>query len=319
MRLARYEFEGGQRSGVVEGEQLQPLPPSTDIVSLLTRSGEQREAALLAARELTPPLPLTDVRLLAPLRPATIRDFVSFEAHAEGVGKLYNPDGPVNPEWYEAPFFHFQNAHAIFGPDDDVEVPPGCKRFDFELEVAAVIGRSGRDLTVDEARDCIAAYSVFNDFSARDLAERELRMGIGMAKAKDFGSALGPWLVTADELEPLRDGDRLDLRMSCERNGERLGEDTLASMAWSFEELIVYASRGTWIRPGDVIGSGTCGSGCLAEMWGRNGDTTPPPLAPGDKITLTVEGIGSLTNRVIAGVEPVPVPRARTRVTHAAT
>jgi 2-keto-4-pentenoate hydratase/2-oxohepta-3-ene-1,7-dioic acid hydratase in catechol pathway len=316
MRLARYELEGEQHAGVVTGEQLQPLPPYIEIISLLTQTDEQREAVLVAARELAPPVPLGDVRLLAPLRPSTIRDFVSFEAHAEGMGKLYDPDGPVNPEWYEAPFFHFQNANAIFGPNDEVEVPPGCRRFDFELEVAAVIGRSGRDLTVDAARDCIAGYSVFNDFSARDLAEREVRMGIGMAKAKDFGSALGPWLVTADEIEPHRDGDRLDLRMRCERNGELVGEDTLASMAWSFEELIVYASRGTWIRPGDVIGSGTCGSGCLAELWGRNGQITPPPLAPGDEITLTVEGIGSLTNRVVAGVEPIAVPRARAR--HAA-
>ena len=177
MRLARYEFEGGQRSGVVEGEQLQPLPPSTDIVSLLTRSGEQREAALLAARELTPPLPLTDVRLLAPLRPATIRDFVSFEAHAEGVGKLYNPDGPVNPEWYEAPFFHFQNAHAIFGPDDDVEVPPGCKRFDFELEVAAVIGRWGE---TDVMRPVTAPGIPFST---------TVRLGIWRNASCEWGSA----------------------------------------------------------------------------------------------------------------------------------
>jgi 2-keto-4-pentenoate hydratase/2-oxohepta-3-ene-1,7-dioic acid hydratase in catechol pathway len=126
---------------------------------------------------------------------------------------------------------------------------------------------------------------------------------------------LGPWLVTADELEPYRRGDRIDLELVATRNGEEIGRDTLASMAWSFEEMVAYASRGAWLRPGDVLGSGTCGGGCLAELWGRNGALEPRPCAPGDEVTLRAQGIGTLTNTVVAGVEPIPLPRARPRAT----
>jgi 2-keto-4-pentenoate hydratase/2-oxohepta-3-ene-1,7-dioic acid hydratase in catechol pathway len=138
-----------------------------------------------------------------------------------------------------------------------------------------------------------------------------MRVGLGPAKGKDFASTLGPWIVTPDELELYRRDERLDLDMEVYVNRERIGDDTLANMAWSFEEMLVYASRGTWVRPGDVIGSGTCGSGCLAELWGRNGRREPSPLAAGDVVTMTVEGIGTISNRVVPGVDPVPLPRAR--------
>jgi 2-keto-4-pentenoate hydratase/2-oxohepta-3-ene-1,7-dioic acid hydratase in catechol pathway len=136
-------------------------------------------------------------------------------------------------------------------------------------------------------------------------------VGLGPAKGKDSAITLGPWLVTADELEPYRRGDRLDLALEVLVNGERIGGDTLASMAWSFEELVAYASRGTWVRAGDVLGSGTCGGGCLAELWGRSGRKEPRPLAVGDVVTMNVEGIGTISNPVVAGADPVPVPRAR--------
>ena len=137
----------------------------------------------------------------------------------------------------------------------------------------------------------------------------EMHLGLGMCKGKDFANTLGPWIVTPDELEPYRDGDRLDLELRAEVNGSALGTDTLANMAWSFPELVSYASRGTWVRPGDVLGSGTCGSGCLLELWGRRGRDCHPPLGPGDVVSLHVEGIGTLTNTVVAGVEPHALPR----------
>ena len=182
---------------------------------------------------------------------------------------------------------------------------------DLELEVAVIIGRAGRNLPPEEAAAYIAGYTIFNDWSARDLQIEEMKLGLGICKGKDFANTLGPWIVTPDELEPFRSGDRLDLDLRARINDRELGDDTLANMAWSFEELIAYASRGAWIRPGDVLGSGTCGSGCLLELRGRHGRDAYPALAAGDTVTLSVQGIGELTNTIVAGVEPVPLPAAR--------
>jgi 2-keto-4-pentenoate hydratase/2-oxohepta-3-ene-1,7-dioic acid hydratase in catechol pathway len=190
-------------------------------------------------------------------------------------------------------------------------VPPGCRDLDLELEVAAVIGRAGTNIAPDKAKDHIAGYTIFNDWSARDLQMAEMALGLGMCKGKDFANTLGPWIVTPDELEPYRVRDRFDVTLNAKINGQSLGHDTLANMAWSFEELVAYASRGTWVRPGDVLGSGTCGNGCLLELWGRLGREYHPPLQPGDAVTLNVQHIGTLTNVVVAGVEPIALPRAR--------
>ncbi|CAM5680501.1 hypothetical protein SGLAM104S_06223 [Streptomyces glaucescens] len=205
--------------------------------------------------------------------------------------------------------------HAVYGPGQDVPVPPGSSVLDFELEVGAVIGREGRDLTPEQARDHIVGYTVFNDWSARDLQSAEMKVGLGPCKGKDTATTLGPYLVTADELEPHRDGDGfLRLALTAEINGQVVGTDLLSNMSWTFEEMTAYASRGTRVVPGDVLGSGTCGNGgCLAELWGRRGERTPLPLRPGDTVRLTVEGIGTLTNTVVAGVEPVPLPTGRRR------
>ena len=221
----------------------------------------------------------------------------------------------VVPEWYQAPTFYFTNPYALIGAHDDVAVPPGSQRFDFELEVAVVVGKDGDSLTPEQAREHVFGYTILNDWSARDLQAREMKVNLGPAKGKDSASTLGPWLVTADELEPYRDADgflALDMRVSV--NDVEIGQDLLSNMGWPFEELIAYASRGTWVRAGDVLGSGTCGNGgCLAELWGRRGDQAPPPLQPGDVVEMTVEGIGTIRNRVVAGVDLPPVRPARSR------
>jgi 2-keto-4-pentenoate hydratase/2-oxohepta-3-ene-1,7-dioic acid hydratase in catechol pathway len=310
MRIATFKHGGSERVGIVDGEQVQPLSKGTSVLDLLAATPAKRER--LVAREAKgKPLALDSVALRAPLRPTSMRDFVNFEAHVEGVVKTESPDAKVPEDWYDAPSFYFTSTTALFGPGDEIEIPPGCKRLDLELEIGVVVGRDGRDLTAEQAREHIAGLTIYNDFSARDHGAREKRLGLGWAKAKDFANVLGPWIVTIDELEQYREADRYDMELVASVNDIPLGRDTLASIAWSFEEMLVYASRGAWLRAGDVLGSGTCGGGCLAELWGRNGKLSPPPLAVGDEVTLSVEGIGELVNRIIPGVEPILVPPAR--------
>ena len=306
MKIAAFSANGGRQIGVVSEEGIWPLPAGSDVLDLLAASAQERADAQAQARRSGAPLALGDVRLLAPLRPPTVRDFVTFYAHVEGM-----TGGNIKPEWYEAPFFYFSNANAVVGTGEDVPVPPGCTDLDFELEVAAIIGKPGRDLSPAEAQAHIAAFTIFNDWSARDIGRREGRLGLGLSKCKDGASTVGPWLVTADELEPYRAGDRYDLELVASVNGVPLGRDSLANMSWSFGEMVAYAARGAWVAPGDLLASGTCRWGCLAELWGRRGRQDPPPLKPGDEVTLQVQGIGSVTNRVVKGAEPYPIPAAR--------
>jgi 2-keto-4-pentenoate hydratase/2-oxohepta-3-ene-1,7-dioic acid hydratase in catechol pathway len=318
MRFATWEDGGIVSAGVVGEHGLHALPAGVTVLDLVRAGLPTALDAGLAALS-APPVPLAEVRLLPPLAAPTVRDFVAFEEHVEGVRKAIDGVAEVPAEWYQAPTFYFTNPYALIGAFDDVAVPPGSERFDFELEVAVVVGKDGASVTPEQAREHVFGYTIVNDWSARDLQAREMRVNLGPAKGKDSATTLGPWLVTADELEPYRDADgflALDLRVSV--NGTEVGQDLLSNMGWSFEELISYASRGTWVRAGDVLGSGTCGNGgCLAELWGRRGDAAPPPLVPGDVVEMTVEGIGTIRNRVVPGVELPPVaparPRPRTR------
>jgi 2-keto-4-pentenoate hydratase/2-oxohepta-3-ene-1,7-dioic acid hydratase in catechol pathway len=317
MRFATWQADGRVRAGVVGDAGLHELPARTTVLDLV-RAG--LPAALEAGAEALrgPAVPVDRVRLLPPLQAPTVRDFVAFEEHVEGVRKSVDGQAGVVEEWYQAPTFYFSNPHALIGAHDDVPVPPGSQRLDFELEVAVVVGRDGASLTPEQAREHVFGYTVMNDWSARDLQAREMRVNLGPAKGKDSATTLGPWLVTADELEPHRDAEgflALDLRVSV--NGTELGRDLLSNMGWPFEELISYASRGTEVRAGDLLGSGTCGNGgCLAELWGTRGEQAPPPLRPGDVVEMTVEGIGTIRNRVVEGVELPPVRPARQRPRH---
>jgi 2-keto-4-pentenoate hydratase/2-oxohepta-3-ene-1,7-dioic acid hydratase in catechol pathway len=318
MRFATYAQDGATakdrpaRAGVVSDAGIHPLPEDVTVLGLVQAG---LAAALTAgARALGgPAVPLSAVWLRPPVEAPSVRDFVAFEEHVEGMAA--GGGGSVPEEWYQAPTFYFTNPYALIGAYDDVAVPPGCQQLDYELEVAAVVGRNGTSLSPEQAREHIFGYTVLNDWSARDLQRREMGVHLGPAKGKDFATTLGPWLVTADELEPYRDADgflALDLRASV--NGQMTGQDLLSNMGWPFEELISYASRGAQVRAGDVLGSGTCGNGgCLAELWGRNGKTDPPPLCPGDVVELAVEGIGTVRNRVVEGLTLPPVREARTR------
>ncbi|WP_435738554.1 fumarylacetoacetate hydrolase family protein [Cellulosimicrobium sp. PMB13] len=322
MRFARYALAGAEHHALVVGapgeERLHDLRPGTTVLDLAGAGLPAAVEAASWARASSPLVPISDVRLLPPLQPPSVRDFVAFEEHVEGVVRSVSGGGSVPSAWYDAPTFYFANPHSMVGAHDDVPVPPGSTQLDFELEVAVVVSRAGTNLSPRAARDHVFGYTVFNDWSARDLQGREMQVGLGPAKGKDSASTLGPWIVTADELEEHRDADGyLALGLDAAIGGRAVGRDLLSNAAWTFDEMIAYASRGTWVRPGDVLASGTCGNGgCLAELWGRGGVQDPPPLVPGDVVRLEVEGIGAVENRVVPGpsLSDLPlVPPARPR------
>lgn len=286
------------------------LPAVTSLVELLALDPEAR--ARVVDRAAGDVLPLRAVELLPPVYPVAMRDFYTYERHVAGTARAVQGMTEIPAEWYQAPGFLFMAPHAVHGPFADVPMPPDTERLDYELELAVVVCRDGRNLSVEEAGRCIGGYLVMNDWSARDVMSREMRMGLGPCKGKDFATTIGPWVVTPDELEGYRRGGLMDLAMTVSRNGVEAGSDRSSSMAWSFEQLLSYASRGSWVKAGEVIGSGTCSGGSMAEAWGRTGVLEPPPLVVGDRVEMTIEGIGTIANPVVAGDGPVPpVPAAR--------
>ena len=297
MRLATFRHEGRTRTGIVDGDQVRPFEGDPGMLEIIAAGWRSRGTAN--------GVPLAEVRLLAPLRPGSIRDFVAFEEHVEGVRRSVDGASGVPEAWYAAPTFYFTNPHTVLGPDDSVPFPAASVARDFELEVAAVIGPDEK----------IFGYTILNDWSARDLQSREMKVGLGPAKGKDFATTLGPWIVTADELDAFRDSDGfLQLWCTAGVNGVEVGRDLLSNMGWTFETMLAYAARDSRVVAGDVLGSGTVGNGgCLAELWGRNGEQDPPPLRDGDVVTLTVEGIGSLTNTVVSRQRGDGLPPVRRR------
>ena len=314
MRWASFlDGEGKERVGVVESEQIRALLPGVRLLDLLGGDGSPLEgAAHRAEADPTEEFELDEVRLLPPIpRPPSVRDFYAFEQHVKTARQRRGLD--MDPDWYELPVFYFSNPAAIVGPFDDVAVPPGTQQLDFELEVAVVVGREGADLEPEEAEDYIAGFCVMNDWSARDVQRREMKLSMGPVKGKDFATTLGPWLVTPDELEPYRRDRAFDLAMTASVNGREYSRASLADIYWSFGEMLAYASRGTRVLPGDVIGSGTCGTGCILELSLVHGEEAYPWLRPGDEVTLEVEHIGRITNRVVEGGPLRPLRPAGSR------
>lgn len=319
MRIARWRHDGHVGEGFVVGDAVVPFPRGLSVADVLA-AGLAEVPVLAAEADRGASVPLGDVELLAPLVPASVRDFVAFEEHVEGVTASIDGASHVVDEWYEFPTFYFTNPHSIIATGSELR-PPTTERLDFELEVGAVIGAvagsDGRDLDPAEAAGHIFGYTIFNDWSARDIQGREMKVRLGPAKGKDFATTLGPWIVTADEFAGLVDDEGfLPIGMEVFVNGDRIGHDLLSNMGWPFGDLIAYASRNSRVVPGDVLGSGTAGNGgCLAELWGRAGELTPPPLAAGDEVVMRVEGIGEIRNTVgrAVGVPTIPPARHRSR------
>jgi len=230
--------------------------------------------------------------LLAPLRPNTLRDGYAFEQHVKTANQNRGRDVPE--EWYMFPVFYYTNPTSIFGPEDVIPYPHYTSALDYELEIAVIIGKGGRNIQPENANDHIFGYTIFNDWSARDVQRAEMKIGLGPAKGKDFASSLGPVIVThealADKAEK-RPGV-YDLSMAARVNGVEMSRGNFKDIFWSFAEIIARASDSVDLMPGDVIGSGTVGTGCLLELTKSQG----PWLNPGDVVELEIERIGTLKN-----------------------
>lgn len=305
MKFFRVLFDGTSRLGEANDNLVSGrlYPPETDVFEVIA-SPRSADGAHIDFQT---------TELLPPIEATTIRDFITFEQHTVGALRSVTASGEIPSAWYEAPSFYFTNPHAATGHNSVVALAPGSQQFDFELEVAAVIGVDGYNLSPEEAEKHIAGYVIMNDWSARDLQRSEMTVGLGPAKGKDSATSLGPLFVTKDEFDDVTSDGFISLSMSVAINGRVLATDSLSNMAWNFAELVSYASRGTWVRRGDYLGSGTSGGGCLAEFWGWGGSVSPEPLKLGDLVSMTVEGLGTLSNSIGEPTQVHEIPKARRR------
>jgi fumarylacetoacetate (FAA) hydrolase len=276
------------RPALVKDGRVYPLP-FADMRAVIETGAE--EAARRASNE---SYALGEVKLHAPLRPTTLRDGYAFETHVKTANA--NRGREVPAEWYKFPIFYFTNPNNIFGPDDEIPYPAYTKEMDYELEIAAIIGKPGINIKPEDAPRHIFGYTIFNDWSARDIQREEMKVSLGPAKGKDFASALGPYIVTAEELADKSAGRPgvYDLTMRACVNGVERSRGNFNDMYWSFGDLIGRASEYVTLLPGDVIGSGTVGTGCLLELTKAQG----PWLNEGDVVELEIERLGTLRNKV---------------------
>ena len=273
MKFVTYEAGEGPRVGVLEDGGVADVGFDGDMVAFIE-----------AGTPVSSTTAVDGARLLAPLRPRSLRDFLTFEGHLNNA--LSRLGRPIPEEWFDVPAYYKGMPDTVIGPDEVIPWPHYSDRLDHELELAAVIGREGTDITREHALEHVFGWTIWNDVSARDVQVRELPIGMGPAKAKDWdgSNVLGPCIVTADEL------DGTSVRMAVRVNGETWGEDTSANMHHTFADLIAYASQAQRLYPGEVLGSGTAAGGSGIELDRRLGE--------GDVVELEVEGIGILRNTI---------------------
>ena len=311
MRWCTYLSPAGsaERVGLLHEGAIRGLPGTRALVDLLGDDGQRMAEA--AGRALNDPAEVVagdGVRFLAPVPdPPSIRDFYAFEEHVKTSALALGRE--VSPVWYEIPLFYFTNPAATRGPCDDIPVTPGSARFDYELEIAAVVGRPGSDLDPAVAERHIAGYMVMCDWSARDLQAQEMAGRLGPAKGKDSATSFSAFLVTPDELEDRRAGNAYDLEMTASVNGRPYSRGTFSTIYWRFGELLAYASRGTTLRSGDIIGSGTVGTGCILELSAVHGHDAYPWLQPGDQVRLEVDRLGVISSTIRPAAPVIPLRR----------
>jgi fumarylacetoacetate (FAA) hydrolase len=318
MKLVTYIQKEKERLGIVHNAAIyslsaaDPLIPD-DMLSFLRGGQAQLDKALSVEESLTVGRQSLEAekeyQLLSPLpRPASCRDGYAFRQHVASARR--NRGLEMIPEFDKYPVFYFTNHQAVCGPGEIQCMPDHFQKLDFELEVAVVIGKHGRNIRASEADTYIAGYTIMNDMSARTLQMEEMMLSLGPAKGKDFATALGPWLVTPDELgwyltksKVGHTGNAYTLEMTCKVNGNQVSVGNMADMDWTFAELIERASYGCDLFPGDVIGSGTVGTGCFLELNGtgklNNPDYREQWLQPGDVVEMEVTGLGVLSNIIV--------------------
>ena len=319
MKIVSYVNNGETFLGVLEGHNLfsvQELDKNlpNDILTwlnmgekghlLIKTALEQLKAGQITAQ------PVADYQLLAPVpHPTSCRDGYAFRQHVAAARR--NRGVEMIKEFDQYPIFYFTNHLAVQGPGEIYCMPDHFQQLDFELEVAIVIGKKGRNIRAEDADQYIAGFTIMNDMSARKLQMEEMLLNLGPAKGKDFSTIIGPWLVTPDELQSKKVapkqghvGNNYDLSMKCWVNDVMVSEGNMADMDWTFAEIIERCSYGVTLYPGDVIGSGTVGTGCFLELNGtaklNNPQHQPQWLQPNDKVTMQIDGLGTLENTIRA-------------------
>lgn len=320
MKFVTYKNQHSTEVGIIVNNQIYPLNqidnqiPSKmsdmllDWDNQLQRSKEV-ETQILAGQHSELATMLEGANLLAPVpNPTSCRDGYAFRQHVAAARR--NRGVPMIAEFDQYPIFYFTNHNAIMGPGEIPCMPDHFQKLDFELEVAVVLGKRGRNVKAENADDYIAGFMIMNDMSARTLQMEEMLLNLGPAKGKDFSTVIGPWLVTPDELEaykipakPGHVGNNYDLKMSCHVNGVQVSAGSVGDMDWTFAEIIERCAYGADIFPGDVIGSGTVGTGCFLELNGtgllNDPNFKPQWLQAGDVVTMDITGLGHLSNTIV--------------------
>ena len=317
MKIVTYSSNQSSALGLLIGENIYSLNAIASTMNDFLQMGDMAmqkakgvEESIKNGSSNLEGISLIETTLLAPVPyPPSCRDAYAFRQHVATARRNRGVD--MIPEFDQFPIFYFTNHNAILGPTDDILcMPDHMQKLDFELEAAIVIGKKGRNIKAKDADDYIAGYLIMNDMSARALQMEEMRLNLGPAKGKDFCTVIGPYLVTKDELTDKKtdtaeghEGDTYSLNMKCWVNGELLSEGNMKDMNWTFAEIIERASYGVELFPGDVIGSGTVGAGCLLELNGSakalDPDYKEQWLKAGDEIEMQIEGLGKITNNLI--------------------
>jgi fumarylacetoacetate (FAA) hydrolase len=273
---------------LVKDDRVHTLP-YPDMLAVMAVGAEK--AASKASKD---SFALNEVNFHSPIHPTTLRDGYAFEQHVKTANK--NRGREVPEEWYQFPVFYFTNPNAVFGNEDVIPYPPYTNALDYELEIAVVIGKAGMNIKPEDAPTYIFGYTIFNDWSARDIQRKEMAVGLGPAKGKDFASSFGPVIITPEALADKAVGRPgvYDLSMTARINSVEFSRGNFKDMYWSFGDIIARASESVMLNPGDVIGSGTVGTGCLLELTKFQG----PWLNHGDVIELEIEQIGVLRNTI---------------------